>query len=63
MTFSVATPVTDSPWPTALQCAPQTWAEAPATAEVTIAGAVDPSTTPAGYQDQPPFTVPTPPEE
>lgn len=50
MNFSVDTPIIDMPWSVAIDACRKTWTEAPATAEITIEGAVDNSTTPPGYQ-------------
>ncbi len=62
LAFAIAIPVTDTPWPTALVCAPNTWTEAPATAEITPSGRLDNSTDPPSYQDAFTFPVPTPEE-
>ncbi len=52
-------PIIDVAWPSQqLSECSKTWQYSGATAEVTIAGKVDPET--PFYQNQPPFTVPTP---
>lgn len=59
LVFLVDTPIIDMPWAVAIDACRKTWAESPATAEVTVAGAVDNSTTPPTFQ--PGVTFETPP--
>ncbi len=58
---SVDVPIIDAKWPAQqLSACTETWVHRPATADITIAGNVDPES--PHYQPQPPFRVPTPTE-
>lgn len=58
LVFFVDTPIIDMPWSVAIDACRKTWAQGPATAQVTVSGAVDNSTTPPTFQPGVTFTTP-----